>query len=96
VGGERALAFGEGAMLQKLGDHIRICYERAAEAAADAKTAADKKQRDSLLKLEATWLHLAKSYEFVQRLEAFLMNAHRRTLEAKVDARKRKVQDTAH
>ena len=53
-------------MLQKLGDHIRASYERAAQCAEQAKTEANVKIRDDLLRMEKTWIHLAKSYEFVQ------------------------------
>jgi hypothetical protein len=65
-------------MLQKLGDHVRACYERAAECAEQAKTETNEKIRNDLLKMEKTWTHLAKSYEFVQSLESFLLDAHRR------------------
>ena len=65
-------------MLQKLGDHIRAYHERAAECAEQAKTETNEKIRADLLKMEKTWLHLAKSYEFVQSLESFLLDAHRR------------------
>ena len=70
-------------MLQKLGDHIRECYERAAESAELAKSEQDEAMREKLFKLEQTWTHLAKSYEFVESLEAFLLDAHRRMIEGK-------------
>jgi hypothetical protein len=62
-------------MLQKLGDHIRDCYERAAEAAEQAKNAPTEQTRAALLHMEKTWIHLAGSYEFVRSLEAFLLEA---------------------
>ena len=62
-------------MLQKLDRHIRECYEYAAENAALARTETDEGMRAKLLRLERTWTHLAKSYEFVQTLEAFLLDA---------------------
>jgi hypothetical protein len=64
-------------MLQKLGDHIRGYYERAAECAERAKAETDHTLRDDLLKMEKVWIVLAKSYEFVQSLESFLLDAHR-------------------
>ena len=39
-------------MLQKLGDHIRACYERAAQCAEQAKTKTNEKIRDDLLKMK--------------------------------------------
>ena len=72
-----------GVTLQKLGDHIRQCYERAAESAELASTERDERMKEKLLKIESTWIHLAKSYEFVQSLETFLLDAHRRMLEGK-------------
>ena len=63
-------------MLQKLTEHIRGCYERAGECAKEAKTEQDEKLKENLLRLERSWTHLAKSYEFVESLEAFLLDAH--------------------
>ena len=65
-------------MLQKLDTHIRDCYLHAAESADLAKTERDTSMRERLLKMERTWTHLAKSYEFVQSLEAFLLDADKR------------------
>jgi hypothetical protein len=63
-------------MLQLLEEHIQRCYGRATECAEEAKTETDKKQKASLLGMEQSWLHLAKSYEFVQSLELFLLDSH--------------------
>jgi hypothetical protein len=66
-------------MLQ-LGDHIRGCYERAAECTEQAKTEPNEKLKDDLLKMERSWINLARSYEFVQSLETFLLDAHQRKM----------------
>jgi hypothetical protein len=63
-------------MLQLLEEHIRRCYGRAADCAEEAKTETDEKQKASLLGMEQSWLHLAKSYGFVESLELFLMDSH--------------------
>jgi hypothetical protein len=68
-------------MLQKLGDHIRACYERATDAAKQAEEATDEEAKTLLLHMEKTWTHLAKSYEFVQSLESFLLDADRQRRE---------------
>ena len=72
-------------MLQKLGDHIHESHKHAAEGAELAKTEPDGKVREKLLKMEQTWTHPAKSYELVQSLESFLLDAHRRVVEG-IDA----------
>lgn len=66
-------------MLQLLDEHIQRCYGRAAECAQEAKTETDEKQKASLLGMEKSWLHLAKSYEFVQSLELFLLDSYNQT-----------------
>ena len=70
-------------MLQKLDTHIRECYFHAAESAELAKTERDQSMRERLLNMERSWTHLAKSYEFVQSLEAFLLDADRRRNESR-------------
>jgi hypothetical protein len=68
-------------MLHKLSDHIRACYDRAAAAAEQAAKATDAALKSDLLNMEQAWTHLAKSYEFVQSLESFLLDAHQRRLD---------------
>src|SRR5262245_6659717 len=62
-------------MLQKLGDHIRNCLERAAEAKRHADETADSTLKPVHLLLERSWIRLARSYEFVESLERFLLTA---------------------
>ena len=64
-------------MLQKLQPHIGECVERAADCRRRALEAKDPARRQELLDFERTWLHLARSYEFVESLERFLLDAAR-------------------
>jgi hypothetical protein len=66
-------------MLQRLGGHIRACYARAAECAEEAKAETNEKHRADLLRIEQSRTTLARSYEFVQSLEAFLLDAAKRS-----------------
>jgi hypothetical protein len=63
-------------MLQILGEHIAACHHRAAECKGRAEQAADPTIKTELLDLERAWAHLARSYEFVETLERFLLSAH--------------------
>ena len=63
-------------MLQRLGEHITACYERAAHSRRRADQANDPTMQSDLLDLERSWRHLAASSEFVESLERFLSNAH--------------------
>lgn len=59
-------------MLQKLGQEERLCYERGQECAAAAKAAPTDDIRSHYQRLERSWLTLARSYQFAQRLTAFV------------------------
>jgi hypothetical protein len=67
-------------MLQKLGDHIKSCLSRseACKLAADKST--DAEMRKQLTELGLQWEHVAKSYEFIESLERFLMDQHKNAL----------------
>jgi hypothetical protein len=67
-------------MLQKLANHIADAHMRAAEWQERSRHAHNERERISSLRLAKGWSHLAKSYNFVQSLEAFLldMNKHQR------------------
>jgi hypothetical protein len=67
-------------MLQRLGDHIKACRERAAECTVMAQSCADEIRKANYLEIEKHWLHIAKSYEFVESLERFLLDWHRNEL----------------
>ena len=64
-------------MLQQLSQQIAECYERAADCKRRAEQTIDtaRNKKTELLDFERTWTHLARSYEFVESLETFLLNA---------------------
>ena len=62
-------------MLQKLSSHIAKCLERAADCRQRAEHTDDTPLKSELLDLERTWTHLARSYEFVESLERFVLSA---------------------
>jgi hypothetical protein len=64
----------DGIVLQKLGEHIQACFERA-----DAAERLAAQTQDATLKAEheaiaQRWRHLARSYQFVESLERFLLD----------------------
>ena len=62
-------------MLQKLSQHISECYDRAADCRQRAEHTTESARKTELLDFERTWTHLARSYEFVESLERFLLAA---------------------
>jgi hypothetical protein len=72
-------------MLQKLGDHIQGCLDRADECERAAKAATDAAVRLHLEQLRDQWRHAAKTYEFVASLERFLLDQHRNTLPTEIE-----------
>jgi hypothetical protein len=63
-------------MLQKLSHHIAACMDRAADCRRRAEQTTDPAMQADLLDMEARWTHLARSYEFVESLERFVLSAH--------------------
>jgi hypothetical protein len=61
-------------MLQKLGDHIAACLERADKCIAASTVETDPRVQTQLLDLAQQWRHVAKNYEFVASLEKFLVD----------------------
>jgi hypothetical protein len=61
-------------MLQKLGDHINACLQRAEQCKDAAASETDERVRSQLLDMEQQWRHVAKSYEFIESLERFLLD----------------------
>jgi|SRR5262245_4943099 len=59
-------------MLQAANQDIRHCYERALEAEQRAANARNSEERRFYLDNEKRWLALAVSYEYQERLTAFL------------------------
>ena len=72
-------------MLQRLGDHISACLKRANQCREAAASETDEHSRRQLLDLEQQWQHVAKSYEFIESLERFLMDQHNNTLPREVE-----------
>jgi PAS domain S-box-containing protein len=66
-------------MLEQLSDQIRQCYERAAEARAQADATNEPALKAQFLKTEKSWLILARSYGFTESLADFnAANSERR------------------
>ena len=60
-------------MLRKIADHIRDCLDRAAEARRQAEESADQARKAKYLRSELGWIRLARSYEFAESLERFVL-----------------------
>jgi hypothetical protein len=72
-------------MLQKLGDHIAACRDRAHTCIAASTTETDARIRTQLLELAQQWEHVAKTYEFVASLERFLIDQQNHALPREVE-----------
>jgi PAS domain S-box-containing protein len=59
-------------MLQNLGEQIRLCYERAAEAKQRAEETANSDAKADFLNMEKRWLLLARSYQRSESLTDFI------------------------
>ncbi len=59
-------------MLVKASEELRECLLHAEDCARRAKEVIDPLTRQDFLDLEQRWLSLARSYEFVERLNAFM------------------------
>jgi hypothetical protein len=70
-------------MLQRLGDHISACLQRADKYREATASAVDENVRRQLLDLEQQWWHVAKTYECVASLGRFLLDQQNRTHIAK-------------
>ena len=71
-------------MLQRLSDHIKSCLQRAEQCRKAASSQTDEEVRRHLLDLEQQWQHVAKSYEFIESLERFLLDQQKHTLPTEV------------
>jgi hypothetical protein len=58
-------------MLRKLSDEVRECYAHADECAHKAQDAFTAEMREDFLRLQKSWLALARSYEFAEQLLDF-------------------------
>jgi hypothetical protein len=68
-------------MLSKVSDQVSGCYVSAEECARKAEKAFSAAMREDLLRLQASWLNLARSYEFAERLLDFSKENERRRTE---------------
>jgi hypothetical protein len=64
-------------MLQKLGDHIKACHQRAMDAVNRAAQTTDPILSAEYSALADQWTHLARSYEFAESLERFLLDSQK-------------------
>jgi hypothetical protein len=64
-------------MLLRLRKHIAACLERARVADARALNSSDPVEKAEHYEMSRRWRHLARSYEFVESLERFLLDADR-------------------
>jgi hypothetical protein len=64
-------------MLQRLDEHITACHLRAQQCRAEAELANDATVRVQLEDLEQQWLRVARSYEFIESLERFLLDSRK-------------------
>jgi hypothetical protein len=67
----------DASMLLRLSQHIAACFERAREADARAAKSGDPAQKTEYEAIARSWRNLARSYEFVESLERFLLDADR-------------------
>jgi hypothetical protein len=63
-------------MFQRLGEYVSACLQRAGECRKAAASETDDHIRSQLLDLEQQWQHIAKSYEFIETLERFVLASH--------------------
>ena len=62
-------------MLQNLGDYIANCLVRAAHAEQRAAEASSEDMRIDNERMAKSWRHLARSYQFIESLERFLLDS---------------------
>jgi hypothetical protein len=58
-------------MLEQLSDQVRVCYQRAAEAKANADATNDPAVKAEFLDMESRWLTLTRSHGFTESLGDF-------------------------
>ncbi len=68
-------------MLRKLSKEVADCYTRAEECGRKAAEAVSQQVRNDYLRIQQTWLKLARSYEFGERLADFSKENTRRSAE---------------
>ena len=66
-------------MLHSLSSQIRDCYAHAEACARKAEAAFNNEMREDFLRLEKSWLTLARSYEFAVQLADYARENNRRS-----------------
>jgi len=66
-------------MLQRLAQNVEACLAHASEADARASRATEPRLRIEYSELARSWRHLARSYQCVETLERFLLDARKYT-----------------
>ena len=64
-------------MLQRLQEHISACLDSARVEEERAAKTDDPQSKAEHLKIARTWRHCARSYEFIESLERFLIDSNR-------------------
>ena len=64
-------------MLQNLNNNVADCLLRAAEVERRAREASDPELKANLLDIARRWARLAESYQFVESVDRFLIEAKR-------------------
>ena len=72
-------------MLQRLSEQIHTCLGRAAAAEQQADTSDDPMLKAEFSEIAKTWRHLAESYEFVESLQRFLLEAGKGKISGSAD-----------
>jgi hypothetical protein len=59
-------------LVQNVGQRVRLCYERAAEAREHANVLSDAEAKAEFFKIEQRWLLLARNYQLGEPLNDFV------------------------
>jgi hypothetical protein len=59
-------------MRGRVSKKVQTCYQRASACRRNAEYTHDPKSREAFLTIETSWLRLAESFEFAERMDAFI------------------------
>jgi hypothetical protein len=62
-------------MLQNVSKKVSACYERAAVCRLNAERSSDDETKAAFLRIEASWLNLARRFETAERVDSFVRTA---------------------
>jgi len=80
---------GKHVVLNNLSEQVRECLRHADDCGHQAAAQTCAKRKQDFLDLERRWLHLARSYEFTDRLDDFCRAAKRKTADLPKPSRER-------